>query len=203
MKDWIKNPFIITLVLAVIVTIAAIYGTLKWLDTYTRHNEAVVIPDVKGLKLNEAAPFFENVNLRYNVIDSVFSKDVPPGSIVELIPPVGSKVKEGRIVFVTINAMTSQMATIPDVEDLSSRQAYALLKSRGFSTVEIEYVSGRYKDLAINVETRGRKLQKGERVSLSAPLVLKVSKGSDDSASSFTDDSSSVESLNDNDENWF
>ena len=113
----IKNPYVLNLLLAVVVTCGLIYGALKWLDHYTRHNEAVVVPDVKGLKIEEAAEFFKNNNLRYNVIDSVFSKDVEPGAIVELSPLAGSKVKEGRIVFITVNALTSQMATIPEVED--------------------------------------------------------------------------------------
>lgn len=136
MKDFlvklIKNPYVLNLLLAVVVACALVFGTLKWLDSYTRHNEAVVVPDVKGLGLEEAAEFFKNSNLRYNVIDSVFSKDVKPGAIVELVPMAGSKVKEGRIVFVTVNALTSQMATIPEVEDLSFRQAYAILRARGF-----------------------------------------------------------------------
>ena len=55
--------------------------------------------------------------------------------------------KEGRIVFVTINALTSQMAVIPEVEDLSFRQAYALLRARGFSSVEIESVSYTHLDV--------------------------------------------------------
>nr|WP_233551935.1 PASTA domain-containing protein [Parabacteroides sp. AF48-14] len=126
MKDFlvklIKNPYVLNLLLAVVVACALVFGTLKWLDSYTRHNEAVVVPDVKGLRIEEAAEFFKNSNLRYNVIDSVFSKDVKPGAIVELVPMAGSKVKEGRIVFITVNALTSQMATIPEVEDsLSGR----------------------------------------------------------------------------------
>ena len=129
----IKNPFVINLLLVIVVSCGVVYGVLAWLDSYTRHNQAVVVPDVKGMKLEDAAEFFGNNKLRYNVIDSVFSKDVAPGSIVELVPGVGSKVKEGRIVFVTINALTSQMAVIPEVEDLSFRQAYALLRARGFS----------------------------------------------------------------------
>ena len=173
----IKNPYVLNLLLAVVVTCGLIYGALKWLDHYTRHNEAVVVPDVKGLKIEEAAEFFKNNNLRYNVIDSVFSKDVEPGAIVELSPLAGSKVKEGRIVFITVNALTSQMATIPEVEDLSFRQAYALLKARGFENVEIEYVPGDFKDLAVSVDLRGRALAKGEHVPLTAPLVLKVSSG--------------------------
>ena len=198
----IKNPYVLNLLLAVVVACALIYGTLVWLDKYTRHNEAVVVPDVKGLKREEAAEFFKNNNLRYNVIDSVFSKDVDPGAIVELVPSAGSKVKEGRIVFITVNALTSQMATIPEVEDLSFRQAYALLKARGFEKVEIEYVPGDFKDLAVSVDLRGRTLAKGEHVPLTAPLVLKVSSGD---AELPTDSLSNmpVESLDSEEENWF
>ena len=198
----IKNPYVLNLLLAVVVACALIYGTLVWLDKYTRHNEAVVVPDVKGLKIEEAAEFFKNNNLRYNVIDSVFSKDVEPGAIVELVPSAGSKVKEGRIVFITVNALTSQMATIPEVEDLSFRQAYALLKARGFEKVEIEYVPGDFKDLAVSVDLRGRTLAKGEHVPLTAPLVLKVSSGD---AELPTDSLSNmpVESLDSEEENWF
>lgn len=198
----IKNPYVLNLLLAVVVTCALVYGTLVWLDKYTRHNEAVVVPDVKGLKIEEAAEFFKNSNLRYNVIDSVFSKDVDPGAIVELVPSAGSKVKEGRIVFITVNALTSQMATIPEVEDLSFRQAYALLKARGFEKVEIEYVPGDFKDLAVSVDLRGRTLKKGEHVPLTAPLVLKVSSGD---AELPTDSLSNmpVESLDSEEENWF
>ena len=198
----IKNPYVLNLLLAVVVTCGLIYGTLKWLDKYTRHNEAVVVPDVKGLKMEEAAEFFKNSNLRYNVIDSVFSKEVEPGAIVELVPSAGSKVKEGRIVFITVNALTSQMATIPEVEDLSFCQAYALLKARGFEKIEIEYVPGDFKDLAVSVELRGRTLEKGEHVPLTAPLVLKVSSGEAelpvDSLSNMP-----VESLDSEEENWF
>lgn len=198
----IKNPYVLNLLLAVVVACALIYGTLVWLDKYTRHNEAVVVPDVKGLKIEEAAEFFKNNNLRYNVIDSVFSKDVDPGAIVELVPSAGAKVKEGRIVFITVNALTSQMATIPEVEDLSFRQAYALLKARGFEKVEIEYVPGDFKDLAVSVDLRGRTLAKGEHVPLTAPLVLKVSSGD---AELPTDSLSNmpVESLDSEEENWF
>ncbi len=182
-----------------------IYGVLKWLDHYTLHNKAVVVPDIKGLPIDEAAIFIQNSGLRYDVIDSVFSsKLVAPGAVVEIIPNAGAKVKEGRTLFLTINAMTSQMADIPEVEDLSFRQAYALLKSRGFSNIEAEYVPGDYKDLAIGVEANGRILAPGEKISLTTPLVLKVSSGE----AEMPDDSLSVDiepvtPLDSDAERWF
>lgn len=200
----IKNPIVINLLVAIVLTIAIIFGTLRWLDSYTRHNEAVIVPDVKGLSLEEADEFFRNSKLRYNVVDSVFSKDVAPGTIVELVPVAGSKVKEDRIVFVTINAQTSQMAKIPEIQDLSFRQAYALLRSIGFTSVEIEYVAGEYKDLAVAVELNQRPLEKGEYVPLNAPLTLKISSGDPNmQPDSLSLDSIPVEPLDSDVENWF
>ena len=200
----IKSPIVVNLLLAIILTIAIIIGTLQWLDHYTLHNEAVVVPDVKGLTLDEADEFFKNSKLRYNVVDSVFSKDVAPGAIVELVPVAGSKVKENRIVFVTINAQTSQMGKIPEIQDLSFRQAYALLRSIGFSSVEIEYVAGEYKDLAVAVELNQRPLSKGEYVPLNAPLTLKISSGDPNmQPDSLSLDSIPVEPLDSDVENWF
>lgn len=214
MKDFliklVKHPFFITLVLAVIVSCVLLYGTLKWLDKYTLHNQAVIVPDVKGLKMDEAVTFISNNKLRYDVIDSVFSNSVPPGAIVEIKPTAGSKVKEGRILYLTVNAVTSQMGEIPEVEDLSSRQAYALLAGRGFESVEIEYVNGVYKDLAIGVELRGRLLNRGEKVPLKSRLILKVSSGETDPymLDSLPDgsvnlDNEPIQQLNSEEETWF
>ncbi len=199
----IKKPFVVNLLLMLAVLLLVLFGTMKWLEHYTRHNEAVTVPDVKGLTMEDAASFFENNGLRYHIIDSVFSKDVAPGTIVELTPNVGSKVKEGRIVYVTLNALTSQMEIIPDVEDMSFRQAYALLRARGFDSVEIEYVPGDFKDLAIAVELNGRVLNPGVKVPLTSPVVLKVSNGEEELIEDSLNLEEPARSLNSGDENWF
>ena len=209
MSNWaikcIKNPFVWNFLLMVVVGCALIYGTLAWLDYYTRHNEAVIVPDVKGLSMNEAKSFFDNTGLRYNVIDSVFSNDVNPGAIVEVVPEPGSKVKEGRIVFVTINALTAQMAIIPEVADLSFRQAYALLRSLGFKNIEVKFVPGDYKDLAVGVERNAQMINRGERVPLASTLTLIISNGEKeiDSLSLDSLNVMPVESLNSDLEEWF
>lgn len=178
----IREPFMrmpivlhVLLIVGVLCLLSAI--TLQALKGYTLHNQAIVVPDVKGLQLEEASTFFENNDLRYTVIDSVYTKDVPPGAIYEMVPGAGSRVKEGRIIFVTLNARTVQTAPVPDVADLSFRQAYALLQSKGFTSIDILYVAGRYRDLALSVELRGQPLKPGERVPIAAQLVLKVSDG--------------------------
>lgn len=210
MKDFlvklIKNPYVLNLLLAVVVACALVFGTLKWLDSYTRHNEAVVVPDVKGLGMEEAAEFFKNSNLRYNVIDSVFSKDVKPRCDCRAGPD-GRFEGEGR----TYRVRHRECAHFADGDNPGSGRpfvpaAYAILRARGFEKIEIEYVPGDFKDLALGVELHGRVLQKGEHVPLTAPLVLKVSSGDAEMPADslgLPDDSVPVESLDSEEENWF
>jgi beta-lactam-binding protein with PASTA domain len=179
-RDKLKNPLITNLLLAIVVSCILVYGALKWLDSYTLHNTGVKVPKIKGLPIAEAARFMTERGLRHNIVDSIYYGNGKPGTVVEVVPPEGTNVKPGRIIYVTIKATGSPMAAVPAVKDLSFRQAYALLKALGFESVEVEYVPGTYKDLAQCVELRGRVLEEGQRVSLSAPLSLIVSNGTVD-----------------------
>jgi len=175
-----EKPVLIHLVSAIMAFFVIIFLVFQGLNVYTLHNKAIIIPDVKGLPIADAAAFLENKGLRYTVIDSVYTKDVRPGAIVEIIPAIGSKVKKGRILFVTINAHTVQMAAIPNIQDFSLRQGEAQIHAQGFTSVAIKYVSGPYRDLIIGVELQGKELNPGELVPLSAELILKVGNGGRD-----------------------
>jgi beta-lactam-binding protein with PASTA domain len=188
-EQLMRMPILYHLIAAIFILCILLFLVLKGLNIYTRHNQAVVIPDVKGMLISEAALFFDNNGLRYSIVDSIFSKEVAPGAIVDVYPSIGSKVKEGRIISVTLNAMEVEKSDIPDVSDLSYRQAHASLQARGFTSIEIKYIHGTYRDLAVDVELKnGRKLRPGESIPLSSALVLNVSDGGE------TPDSDSVPS---------
>ena len=168
------------LVSAIIFFCIIIFAVLQALNAYTLHNKAIVIPDVKGLSIADASVFLENKGLRFEVIDSVYTKDVKSGAIAEIIPAIGSKVKKGRILFITINAHTVQMAAIPNIIDLSLRQGEAQVHAQGFISVEIKYVPGPYRDLIIGIECQGKDLNQGELIPLTSALILKVGNGGRD-----------------------
>ena len=173
----IHRPVYIHLLAMAVVSIITVYITLKYLDLYTNHNQAVFVPDVTGLQVEEAIPFLEQNSLRYTVIDSIYSKEVMPGAIVDLIPEAKSKVKKNRIIYMTINAKTEESVTLPDVTGFSFRLAYATLKSRRFKDVDWQYVSGEFRDLTIGVEYNGNLVESGMRLPINAKLTLIVSNG--------------------------
>jgi beta-lactam-binding protein with PASTA domain len=179
-----------------------IYIVLKSIDSYTNHNQAVYVPDVRGLQVEDAAPFFGQNMLRFEIVDSIFSKEVTPGAIVELMPEANAKVKKNRIVYVTVNAKTEETAPIPDIADISFRQAYALLRARGFMDVEYKYVSGEYRDLTIGIEYGGQIVSTGTRVPLTSKLILVISDGNITPQDSDTTEENHVEIIG-GDESWF
>ena len=171
-KNIFQLPVYIHLLVVIVVSVLIGFGALKFVDLYTNHNQAVSVPDVKGLQIEDAAPFLNKNSLHFTIVDSIYSKEFPAGAIVELLPEANSKVKKNRIIYITINAKTEETAPIPELAGISRRQAYAGLKARGFKYVEEKWVSGEYRDLTVGVEYEGKFLQGGDRAPLSAILTL-------------------------------
>ena len=170
-------PVVIHLLGVVAVSVGVAYSLLKYIDYYTNHNQAVLVPDVSGLQVEEAIPVLEEHLLRYAVIDSIYSNEYTPGAIVKLAPEINSKVKKNRIIYITVNAKSAESAFIPDVADISFREVFGILKACGFRDVEIKYVPGDFLDLTIGVEYEGKLVDSGTRVPLMGKLILLVSDG--------------------------
>ena len=190
------KKLLLNIVILLTTLIALVIITLLALHSYTRQDQAIEVPNIKGLDINNAVPFIESAQLTYDVIDSVFDKRGIPGTIKETIPTAGSKVKQGRKIFVTTYAYGTQTGVIPTVSDISLRQVQATLEGLGFESVRTEYVAGQFKDLVIGLKANGKVLTPGERLPLSAPIHILVSSGG------------SINSNNDaldltQDESWF
>lgn len=90
--------FWINILAMIAVVVLLMFGTLKGIDIYTHHGEAVVVPDVKGMTVAEAGAVFDSRGLACIVSDSTYVKDKPAGCILDYNPAAGQKVKEGRII---------------------------------------------------------------------------------------------------------
>lgn len=173
-----QNKYLwVNLIAMAVAVILLIFGVLKGLDVYTRHGEAVVVPDVKGMGLEEAEKTFRNHGLNCVVADSNYVKTLPAGCILEYNPVAGQKVKEGRTIYLTINTLDVPLQIVPDVADNSSlRQAEARILASGFKLAQIQYVSGE-KDWVYGVKYKGRQLTTGAKVPIGSTLTLMVGNG--------------------------
>lgn len=170
-----KNRFFwLNLIAMIVVVIGSCWGTLLWLDHYTHHGEAYVVPNVKNKTLGEAQMALHNQKLEGLVVDSSYVKGLPDGMILDQNPAGGARVKEGRTIYLTITTSKVPLVKLPDLIDNSSlRQAEAKLKAMGFRLTEPEYVSGE-QDWIYGIKYRGRSLMSGDKVPHEAMLTLCV-----------------------------
>lgn len=125
----------------------------------------------------EAGAVFDSRGLACIVSDSTYVKDKTAGCILDYNPAAGQKVKEGRIIYLTINAINIPLQVVPDVADNSSlRQAEARILASGFKLNDIQYVPGE-KDWVYGVKYRERMLAIGDKVPMGATLTLMVGDG--------------------------
>lgn len=170
-----KNRFFwLNLIAMIVVVIGVCWGTLLWLDHYTHHGEAYVVPNVKNKSLEEARLALHNQKLEGLVVDSSYVKGLPDGMVLDQNPAGGARVKEGRTIYLTVTTSKVPLVKLPDLIDNSSlRQAEAKLKAMGFRLTEPEYVSGE-QDWIYGIKYRGRSLMSGDKVPHEAMLTLCV-----------------------------
>lgn len=174
--------FWMNIVMMVLVIVAMPVGALYMLDSFTHHGEKIEVPNVLGKSLYDAETMLKDRGLVALVVDSVYDKSAPRGSVLEQSPKSGYEVKGGRMVYLTVNLKGEPMAQVPDVVGHGSlREAVALLQSLGFKLTAHKPVLGRPKDLVLGVKQGTRDVHAGETIPRDRPLTLVIGGGEIDS----------------------
>jgi len=178
-KQFFTNPFFISAVAVIVLLIVLFWGAFRWLDSYTNHGKLIIVPDLYGLSEQEAEQILthKDKNLRYEIIDSIFVKGKKAGAIMEQNPEAGSIVKKERKIYLIINARSPRKVILPDLRDVSLRQAEAIITSMGLKIGDYEYVPSEYKDLVQDVKYGNRIAAPGTRITEGASVTLLVGKG--------------------------
>lgn len=166
------------LVLALLIGIAILVVLIAYLRRYTEHGVEVEVADVRGMVEAEAQPILAAQDLVLVVIDSTFSDKVPFGTIVEQNPQPGSHAKHGRAVYVTINATMKRQVTMPNLQDMSYRQAETTLRGMGLEVDSVyDYEPSAYRDLVLDVKANGESILPGQKVPVGTKVRLVVGFG--------------------------
>jgi eukaryotic-like serine/threonine-protein kinase len=179
MIDFLRSKsFPVQLAIILIMVALLLLGTYKWLNGYTNHGETVNVPDMKGRKYKDIEKFIEGKSIRVAVSDStVFMLDKPPGIIVEQDPAPGEKVKENRTVYLTITRTVPPQVKLPNLVDVSKRQAEAILASFGLKIGKVTFKPDLAKDAVLAVQRNGVDLKPGQELSKGSTVDLVLGDG--------------------------
>lgn len=157
-----SRKFLLHLVLAILLIIALVFLTLQGLKVYTRHGQSNPVPDFYGLSQPEAKETAQQYKLQVEIVDSIYLSEANPGVIVDQLPQAGSRVKEDRTIFLTINSTQPEQVTLPQLTDISFRQARVLIENSGLQIGNISYRPSEYTDLVLEIQKDSIPLQAGE-----------------------------------------
>lgn len=163
--------------LMILAGIAIAWLAMMWLDVWTRHGDTIVVPTVKSLSYDQASQMLKKDGLVALLSDSVYDNRTAPGTVIEQNPKAGTVVKEGREIYLTINALSPKMVTLPSLTDISLRQAKSILEGLEIKKVVEKRVPSDFKDLVLAVRYKGNRLSPGARVPVSATIELEVGEG--------------------------
>lgn len=179
-KNFLFNRITANILAGILLVCALVFGTRIMLDKITRHNLEITVPDLTNISVDEAEKIVAANKMKLEVIDSVYVKRMGKGLVYRQNPKAGSKVKEGRRILLTINAVNAKKVMMPNLVGYSMRQAKAEILSKGLQIGRLEYVT----DIATNNVLKqmygGQEIAPGTMIESEAKIDLVLGLNNDD-----------------------
>lgn len=164
--------------LAMVLLITILFAiTSVVLKTTTRHGESLTVPDITGMPVDDAIDILTQKNLKYIITDSLYFTDKPKNSILDQNPAPQSKVKEGRVVYLTLNSSTPPLVNMPNLVDVSLRQAQVLLQSAGLKQGTLSYKPDIAQNVVLEQSVNGKLAAAGSRIPKGSTIDLVLGDG--------------------------
>lgn len=173
----ISKKFFIHLGIA-IVSIIVLFLLFRFsLNNFTRHGDELIVPDFSGKNMIEIDSIGYSEDFDFFVIDSLYDEATTKGSVVIQDPLPGSKVKKGRNIYVTIVATMAEEVIMPDLRDLTLRQAVNVIESAKLTVGGLSYEPSFDKNAVLEQFYLGDTVHPGDTVLKGSMIDLVVGTG--------------------------
>lgn len=161
----------------ILVALMLFFFFYVYLPNTTNHGETILVPDIKGKKLNQVEALLEDQELRFFVNDSSYDTSIEPFTVTMQDPAPGSRVKAGRKIYITYNMKTPPTIKMPKLTDGSLKTAQMTLKSYGLRLGEIKSVPDLAQNAVLKQLVNGKEVPPGAPVAKGSVVDLVVGDG--------------------------
>lgn len=176
--EFVKSRlFLRNFLISVVLTAIMLFAIFKILAVYTFHGREVMVPDCTGFTINELKSSAAFADFDFIVVDSVYDPQKEKGTIVTQDPLPKSKVKEHRKIYLTVIASVPEKVSMPDLKDLTLRQAIATLQTFGLTVGKMEYVPDIGTNAVLKQLYQGREVRPGTMLEKGAVIDLVLGMG--------------------------
>ncbi|KWW32005.1 MAG: PASTA domain-containing protein [bacterium P3] len=171
-----KHPILKHLLLMVAVSVVVLTVVFLGIKLYARQGHEFELPDMVGADIEDMRAD-ASLDINYVIIDSIYDEHDAGGRILSQDPKAGTRVKKGRKVYVSITAYSADKTFLPDLCDLSVRQAVSQLFSMGLQGGTLRFVESPDRNAVLSLSQNGRTLQAGQEVSRGSRIDMVVGLG--------------------------
>ena len=178
-----KRPIVSTLILMLLISVLIVIFVSNSIRFFTFHGKEYPIPDLIGFDAEQLEKFQKDSNdFNFEIVinDSVFVPDKAGGTVLSQDPLPGNKAKNGRKIYLSVVAWTSPQIEMPNLVDLSLRQAENLLISNDLKLGQVIYKASKFPNAVLEQRYNGRIVEAGMLVPYQAKITLIVGKESSD-----------------------
>ena len=152
-----------------------IFFTLQFI---TNHNDKITVPNLESLNLSQVSKELNEIKLRFEVLDSSkYNPNYGPLTVIEHSPKFNQIVKRNRKIYLTINPSSYRQLRVPNVIQITKRNAETRLNAVGFKIGEILYVDNLGKDMVIKIKHQGSEIKPGILLPKNSVLDLVLGNG--------------------------
>ncbi|SMD32022.1 PASTA domain, binds beta-lactams [Reichenbachiella faecimaris] len=149
-----------------------------YLPFTTNHGESMTVPNLEGILLEDLDEFLEERDLRFEVEpDSGYSPKFPPLAVLKQFPLANAKVKEGRKIYITLNASQPPVVKMPSLIQRSLKNAQLELRSLGLLLGEIRYRPDFALNTILGQYYNGKKIKVGDEIPKGSKIDFEVGDG--------------------------
>lgn len=158
--SFIKQAF-----LAVLIVLGTLFLFMGWIGFTTNHGEEIVVPNLSKLTLEQAENKLDELDLDYELLDTVdYDENFPKLSVVKQDPYPGAKVKRNRVIYLKINSSSYAKVRVPDLIQKTYRQAVPTLAALGLEVGDTTYVPNLAKDMVLEMKMNDQPIKAGQQV---------------------------------------
>ncbi len=182
MLSLLKNKRLyLHLALMAVLAVFLIWLTVAIVNNFTRHGQAIPVPDFSGLYFEELEQNPEFSKFSFLVIDSIYDPTKERGTIINQDPTPESFVKEGRKIYLTLVAMNPKMVAMPELKDLSLRSATSLLETYDLKVGKLTYEPDIAMNAVLKQYNKGKKIEPGTMILAGSTIDLVLGLGNQQS----------------------
>ena len=173
-----SRTFLIQIGLALLAVIILVFVLLSWLKSTTNHGEFVEVPDFSKMSVMDMRKAVEDSELRYEVLDSAnYNPDYPRFSIIDQDPKAGNKVKQDRKIYFTVNPSGYKRVTVPNVIQVTQRNAASMLRAVGLDVERTTYIDQIGKDMVYYIKFKSKQIKPGDKLPKTSKIELVCGNG--------------------------